>query len=358
MINNNKKDYLYLMFANKRRLLISILITAVILATGIAIAWYTPVSIPDEFAGQIAIYTRNKPNAEVTVAVIKDGNTEISSYGHDGVRIPVRERYYEIGDITSTFTGAIAARAVAAGKLSPNERISELLPLPRAVYSPSIYELLTHSSAYSSYAPDLSGPANSKHNPYSGIDANRLVAEMNNFKLTFKPPYLYSYSRFGTAAAGACLSQIYDVDFYSILTIFASEELGLKHTFVSLDNRVENGWVWNDSDAYIASLSLTSTIGDMAAYAKLYLGNGPEYLSLATDPSYEINMENDIGYFWNLTEHNNIIYHTGETGHYAAALIIDREKRMAVVVLSNYRNDRYGNVYNIGRVLLEENISL
>ena len=55
MINNNKKDYLYLMFANKRRLLISILITAVILATGIAIAWYTPVSIPDEFAGQIAI---------------------------------------------------------------------------------------------------------------------------------------------------------------------------------------------------------------------------------------------------------------------------------------------------------------
>ena len=117
---------------------------------------------------------------------------------------------------------------------------------------------------------------------------------------------------------------------------------------------MENGWVWNDSDAYIASLSLTSTIGDMAAYAKLYLGNGPEYLSLATDPSYEINMENDIGYFWNLTEHNNIIYHTGETGHYASALIIDREKRMAVVVLSNYRNDRYGNVYNIGRVLLEE----
>ena len=67
---------------------------------------------------------------------------------------------------------------------------------------------------------------------------------MNNFKLTFKPPYLYSYSRFGTAAAGACLSQVYDVDFYSILTIFASEELGLKHTFVSLDNSVENGWVW------------------------------------------------------------------------------------------------------------------
>ena len=342
------------MFANKRRLFICLFITIAILAGGIAIARYTPIPIPAEFAGQMAVYTRNKPNAEVTVAVITDSGTEISAYGHDGIRIPVRERYYEIGDITSTFTGAIAARAVAEGKLSPNERISELLPLPRAVYSPSIYELLTHSSAYSSYAPDLSGAENSKHNPYTGIDANRLVAEMNDFKLTYKPPYLYSYSRFGTAAAGACLSQIYDVDFYSILTIFASEELGLKHTFVSLDNRVENGWIWDDGDAYIASLSLTSTIGDMAAYAKLYLGNGPDYLSLTTDPSYEINVENDIGYFWNLTEHNNIIYHTGETGHYAAAMILDRESRMAVVVLSNYRNDRYGNVYDLGRALLED----
>ena len=342
------------MFANKRRLLICILITAAIVAAGIAIAWYTPVTIPAGFTAQMAVFTRNKPNAEVTVAVIKDSGTEISAYGHDGIRIPVSERYYEIGDITSTFTGAIAARAIAEGKLSPNERISELLPLPRAVYSPSIYELLTHSSAYSSYAPDLSGPAYSKHNPYTGIDANRLVSEMNDFKLTYKPPYLYSYSRFGTAAAGACISQVYDVDFYSILTIFASEELGLKHTFVSLDDRVENGWIWDDGDAYIASLSLTSTIGDMAAYARLYLGSGPDYLSLATDPSYEINVENDIGYFWNLTEHNSIFYHTGETGHYAAALIIDRENRIAVVVLSNYRNDRYGNVYDIGRALLAE----
>ena len=342
------------MFANKRRLLICILITAAILAAGTAIAWYTPVMIPAGFAGQMTAYTRNKPNAEVTVAVITDSGTEITAFGHDGIRIPVRERYYEIGDITSTFTGAIAAKAVAEGKLSPNERISELLPLSRAVYSPSVYELLTHSSAYSSYAPDLSGPASSGHNPYTGIDANRLVAEMNDFKLTYKPPYLYSYSRFGAAAAGACISQIYDVDFYSILTIFAGEELGLKHTFVALDNRVENGWVWDDGDAYIASLSLSSTIGDMAAYAKLYLGNGPDYLSLATDPSYEINMENDIGYFWNLTEHNSIIYHTGETGHYAAALIIDRDSRIAVIVLSNYRNDRYGNVYDLGRTLLEE----
>ena len=35
-------------------------------------------------------------------------------------------------------------------------------------------------------------------------------------------------------------------------------------------------------------------------------------------------------------------------------MILDRESRMAVVVLSNYRNDRYGNVYDLGRALLEE----
>ena len=349
------KGKTFCMFANKKRLLICLLITAAVLAAGIAIAWYTPVSIPSGFAGKMAVYTRNKPNAEITVAVIREGSTEINAYGHDGIRIPVQDRYYEIGDITATFTGAIAARAAAEGKLSPNERISELLPLPRAVYSPSVFELLTHSSAYSSYSPDLNGSKTAKRNPYTGIDANRLVAEMNEFKLTYKPPYLYSYSRFGAAVTGAFLSQVYDVDFYSILTIFAREELGLKHTFVALDNSVKNGWIWDDGDAYIASLALSSTISDMAAYARLYLGNGPEYLSLATDPAYEINADADIGYFWNLTDSNRIIYHTGETGHYAAAIVIDRESRMAVVVLSNYRNDRYGNVYDMARALLEEN---
>ncbi len=339
----------------KKRLILTLLITAAVLGAGISIALFTRVPIPADAEGQIRMYSRNKPELELTVAVISPEGTDIRAYGHDGARISVPDRVYEIGDITKTFTGAIAAKAVSEGKLSPNNKVADILPLSRAAYSPSFYELFTHSSAYSDYAPDLRRDSSlSGINPYSGIDANELVSQMNAFKLTYKPPYLYSYSNFGAAAAGAVISQVYNVDFYSILTIFAQEELGLKHTFVSLDNSVENGWSWLASDAYIASSSLSSTIGDMVAYARLYLNGAKGYLKLAAEETYEINAENNIGYFWNITNREQILWHSGETAHYASSIMIDRRSGVAVVVLSNYTNDRYGNTEQIARTILTE----
>ncbi len=340
----------------QKRTLIFTLITLAVLAAGICIAVFTRVPIPMGSENQLRVYSRNKPDAEITVAVITPEGTEINAYGHDGARIPVPDRLYEIGDITKTFTGAIAARAVADGKLSPNERVQEILPLSRIVYSPTVFELLTHSSAYADFAPGINHAIIGK-NPYAGISFNNLVSQMHSFKLASEPPYLYSYSNFGTAVAAAVISQIYDVDFYSILTIFAQEELGLRHTFVALDKNAPDGWVWNNTDAYIASDGLTSTIGDMVAYARQYLNGEQEYLALATQPMVEINAENSSGYFWNISTGGDVFWHDGETGHYASFLLIDRDRHLAVIILSNYGNDRFGSIRDIGFQLYAETLA-
>ena len=332
----------------QKRFLIFFWLIVLVLALGICIAVFTRVPIPMGAENQFRVYSRNKPDAEITVAVITPDGTDITAYGHDGARIPVPDRLYEIGDITKTFTGAIAARAVMDGKLSPNERVSEILPLSRAVYSPTVFELLTHSAAYADFAPGIDKTGISGKNPYTGISANDLVSQMHDFRLTSEPPYLYSYSNFGTAAAAAAISQTYDVDFYSILTIFAQEELGLRHTFIALEKSVDHGWVWKNTDAYLASHGLTSTIGDMVAYARLYLNGKHEYLSLAAQPMVEINAENSSGYFWKVSTGGNCIWHDGETGHFASFLLIDRDRRIAVIILSNYGNDRFGNIRDIG----------
>ena len=340
---------------NKRRLIIFTLITLAVLSLGICIAVFTPVPIPAGVENMVRVYTRNKPDAKITVAVITPEGTETYAYGHDGIRIPVPEISYEIGDITKTFTGAIAAKAVMDGILSPTARISDILPLSRAVYSPTVFELLTHSSAYSSYAPGISRAEGFiGRNPYEGISANDVVSQTFGFKLTYEPPYLYSYSNFGTAVAGAAISKLYDVDFYSILTIFAQEELGLRHTWVDLEGELDHGWAWKDTDAYLASHGLSSTIGDMVANARLYLNGGHEFLNLAAEPMVEINADNSVGYFWNVTNSGNILWHSGETGHYASQIMIDRNRHIAVIILSNYGNDRYGNIREIGFALMDE----
>ena len=339
---------------NKRRFFVIMGLLLATVAAGVLIAIYTYPRIPADAQGKIRLYTRNKPKAEVTVAVLSDTGDEVFAYGHDGRPIPVPDRVYELGDITMTFTGAIAAKAISEGALSPYDRLGDLLPLNRAAYSPAFYELVTHSSAYSSYAPDVYSDPLHTRNPYSGITANHLVAEMNAFKLSYRPPYLYSYSRFGAAAAGAALSEIYDVDFYSILTIFAQQELGLTHTFIPLGDDAHKGWKWQTTDAYLASSSLASTVGDMAAYARLYLNDAVPYLSLAGNAIYEANAENSIGHFWNLSDKGRVLWHAGETDHSSAAILIDRTNRIAVIVLSNYRNDRFGSATDIAEACLLE----
>ena len=341
---------------NRKRLLIAILVFLAVTAATIGIYVLTPVSLPSGVQDKITKYTRNKPRAELTVVTLTPDSTEVTAYGHDGERIPVTDRTYEIGGITRAFTGAIAAKAIAEGRLSPNESCAELLPLARPAYEPTIFELLTDSAAYSAYAPGIRGSGYTGRNPYSGIDGNELIAQMNTFKLSYKPPYLYSCSLFGAAVAGAAVSQAYDVDFYSILTIFAQEELGLKHTCVSLDGGPDHAWQWRTNDAYIAALGLTSTAGDMTALARLYLSGEYSPLNDAVKRLLEINADADAGYLTTVRS-DGVIWLTGETGHYAACMMVDRENKQAVIVLSNYPNDRYGNVNDIAEAVFAKTLA-
>ncbi|MDO5445728.1 MAG: serine hydrolase [Eubacteriales bacterium] len=336
----------------KKRNIITLLCILVVIAAAAAIVKFTPVPQPAAASGKIALYTRNKPDAEITVAVIADGETKIVAYGHDGESIPVPERSYEIGQITRTFTGALAAEAVRDGLLSLDDSVSDFLTLSRGAYSPTVLELLTHSSAYSDYAPEVSGERSS--NPYHGITGNDIVASMNSFRLSYKPPYMYSDSDYGAAVLGSVISKLYDVDFYSILTIFVQEKLGLEHTFVALEKCMENGWKWNTDDAYIASLGLTSDISDMVSYVKLYLAGALPVIEMASDPLYEVNAESSVGYMWTVSRMGWILSQAGETGHYSAAVKIDKNNKAAVVVLSNYPDDRYGNTMDIAGALLKE----
>lgn len=337
---------------NRKRILISILCIAAVIAATAAVYVFTVVPIPPDSASKIALYTRNKPDAELTVAVISPEGTTVSAYGHDGVSIPVPDRSYEIGGITRTLTGALAAKAAEEGHLSFEDSVSSVLPLNTGNYSPSVFDLLTHTSAFSDYAPGVSSVSLNGSNPYSGIDSYDILVGINNFHLKYEAPYLYSCSDFGTAVLGMMISKVYDVDYYSILTIFTQQELGLENTFINTGSAP--GWIWQTDDAYIAALGLSSTISDMIAYAKLYLSSEYSFLSDAASPLQEINADFSSGCMWNISDRGRIIGQSGETASGAAQIYICIPDGTAVIVLSNYRNDRYGDLSDIAMALLSE----
>ena len=150
------------------------------------------------------------------------------------------------------------------------------------------------------------------------------------------------------------ISKVYDVDFYSIMTIFAQQNLGLSDTGISLDSGLEKSWLWYNNDAYIASLGLTSTINDMVSYAELYLEGSESYLRTASEPLYEISADTCAGYLWLVSKGTGVLSRSGSTSGYSAAIKIDPIYGTAVIVLSNYPDDRYGSTAELADALMYE----
>ena len=153
----------------------TILLLLAVITGGVCIALFSPVPIPSDPGSMIRTYTRNKPDVHLTLAIVTPSGTEVTVYGHDGEILPVSDRTYELGGITKTFTGAIAAKAVSEGRISPSEKISEFLPLVRSAYAPTLYELVTHTSAYASYSPGVSADPFSRKNQYTLPSAATIV---------------------------------------------------------------------------------------------------------------------------------------------------------------------------------------
>lgn len=336
----------------KKRLIIAILCMLAAAGAAVAVALLTPARLVSGAENKIALYTRNKPEAELTVAVVTADDVTIRAYGHDGKEISVPDRYYELGPVTRTFTGAVTAKAVEDGVLNLQSPVSSFLTLASGTYCPMVQDLLTHSSAYADYAPGVS--LSKKTNPYSGITGTDIVSDMSSFILKYPAPYLYADSDFGVAALSTVLAKAYNVDYYSILTLFIRNALGLENTYVAVEGTIADGWQWNYDDAYIADLGLTSNISDMTEYVRILLAEPNAFIHRACDALYEVNADLHTGYFWNISPKDWILSQSGSTGHYAAAVSVDKNRGIGVVVLSNYADDRYGTAGEIADAVLQE----
>lgn len=335
---------------------------AILCFIGMAAAVYafTPVEIPSVAAQKIETYTRNKPAAEISIAIITDAGTFYSAYSRDGKLSELPDTEYEIGPVSKTFLGAFLAKEALDGKISLTDRIGSVLPIQQWSYNPMIIDLATHTSAYGSYEPAKF--SNLKYsfgkNPYTGITAYNMITEMDDFRLTQQGPFPLSYSDFGVTILGMALAEINGKDYVTLMTDYIQNSLGLTHTYFALDHPVRYGWKWSEGDAYIATAGLTSNLYDMAEYAKMYLGTTRAEMIESTRPLCYVDENLSVGYLWGLTGNGSIVAHTGETAHYASQILIDKEHRVAVVVLSNYCNDRYGNVADIAQAILDETNSI
>lgn len=288
--------------------------------------------------------TSGSDRAVITVGVIKDGKSEWTVYGKDGAELPKTLHTYEIGSLTKTVTASLVMKLVDEGKMSLDAPISDYLELPERAHYPTIRELLTHTSGYSSYYFEgaMIGNFFGGKNSFYTIGDSAILNTLKNTEIS-ADKHKFDYSNFGYAALGLILERVTETEFTRLCDDYLHDELGLVNSRIS-DGNGDLGrlWDWQPGDTYMAAGAILSDIEDMLKYAQAQLdGFSENHESFAVidtvNENYRlmgINMD-EIGAAWLIDRENGFVWHNGGTGDYNSYLGFCEETKTAVVVLSN-----------------------
>ncbi|MEO4052833.1 serine hydrolase domain-containing protein [Solibacillus sp. CAU 1738] len=331
--------------------------------------------ISDETLRLIKRASRGKKHLKLTVGYLIDNNPVIKIYNEHGELDSSNKYYYEIGSITKTFTASLLSKYVFENKLSINDSIQKYIEeLKEHEYYPTLLRLATHSSGYSQTLPLNkreylnimfglifgNGDFN-KNNPLN-MDINKMEMLIEKNKLK-EVDYSWKYSNFGISLIGYCLGIVSGRGYWDTMNDFLYNELGLRDTYLGISNNNLQGfnrknidcgnWEWNKENLISAAGAISSTADDLLQYAKINIHEDKPYLSLCHKKHGNRTKKYDMGLGWLLLKNNNnVILHGGGTGCFSSFLGIDKEKKVASVVLANYRLGRNDDE-NIGISLLE-----
>ncbi|MGE7840300.1 serine hydrolase domain-containing protein [Lysinibacillus sp. NPDC093712] len=318
---------------------------------------------------------RGKNHLKLTLGYLTDNHTVIKVFNENGELDSSIKYHYEIGSITKTFTTSLLSKYVFENKLSLNDSIQMYIEeLKGEDYYPTLLRLATHTSGFGAKLPlnnwqylnlflDLikgSGDIN-KHNPLN-MDFNKMKMLIENNKLKEKD-YSWKYSNFGIALIGYGLGIVSAKGYWNTMNDYLQHELGLNDTYLGTTNNNLQGydkknndcgnWQWNEGNLISPAGAITSTAEDLLQYAKIIMNEDKKYMSISHQKHGHGTKKYDMGLGWWLLKNNNhVMLHGGGTGCFSTFLAIDKEKKVASVVLANYRLGRNDDE-KIGISLLE-----
>lgn len=317
-------------------------------------------------------YLTKYPRAAVTVGIVDASGTHVFGFGQLKQKKPESrpdgKTIYQIGSITKTFTCTMLAEQAILGNLKlddPAQKfLSNNLVLPREQDREiTLEELATHHSGL----PRLPQLANFfmlggaiAQNPYAGNSWEDMPTIMRTVWLSKPIGKHYGYSNLAMGLLGEALVEATKSDSYAqLIEDRISKPLGMPDTAVELDDQQAGRLVqgYNSLGLMVstwefASLegcgALYSTVDDLLTYAAANLGlretNLYSAMQLAQQPRPQYPWPaGPMGLGWHITEKKSdnseqpgCVWHNGMTGGYASMLMLVPERKLAVVVLSNF----------------------
>lgn len=284
-----------------------------------------------------------------------------SNFSKEGVcgnrsLMPIEENsldtLYDMASLTKVIvTNTITLRAIQAGKMDINDKISKYLDYD---FDITVYDLLTHQSGLQ---PDLDNQNMKSHQDF--------VDELKNIKLQYTPRSKCVYSCVGFIFLGMILEKVYNKPLDEIAkeevfiplemkrATFKSDVTKSAPTELTINRGLVRGKVHDESAYYsekaLGNAGLFCDINDASKFVKMILNDGKVKNGIYLDKKY-IDMLFDIkvrdldGFGrstgWLVGKNNitgdkvsdNTISHTGFTG---TSIVIDRDNNLGIIILSN-----------------------
>ena len=303
-------------------------------------------------------FCKGKTHMKLTIGTLANGETSYKMFGADG-EIPYESHGYEIGSMTKTFVGVMLAKNIHEGKMSLDDPLSKYVDgLDTSKYYPTLKRLVTHTAGYGGIPITrldiakfmlndiFKGSMNGGKLPPFNMDLERMTKLLRETTVEDKD-YPWKYSNFGVGVLGYAIGVVSGKGYWDTMNDFLQNELGLMQTFTGNSpnkilqgydrkNRNIGNWEWGN-DHMAPAGDLRSTAADILAYAQMNMNEEKPYLAMAHKKYASLSKKYDQGLGWlQDADNHNIISGMGGTGAFSSFLAVDKQKKVACTLLTNY----------------------
>lgn len=303
----------------------------------------------------ICKYTNFYPDGtQLAIAFIENGKVKffrgIVKQNDTLKDIDNKDSVFGIGSITKVFTSALLARAVVDHQVSLDETVDKVLGYP---LKDNAQITLKQLSNHTSGLPRLSNKIMSDlmkgtQQPYANYSEQDLKKDLtDNLKLESAPGTKYAYSNFGAGLLAYSLSKVEKKSYEEMLQHQIFEPLKMKHS-TTVRNKIENYLIkglnangdaarlWDFSEIYKGCGSIYSSVNDLSKFVVANFKQN-KINSLLHQPTFQTDKVHSIALGWNKNVIPDYTYywHNGAVEGYRSCLIMDIEKKNAIIVLSN-----------------------
>lgn len=308
-----------------------------------------------------------------SIAIVYQGKEFIGHYGElekGKNNCPDNQTIYEIGSLSKTFAGTLAAKAVCEKKLNIEDEIQKYLPenYPNLKYGDQpilVKQLLSHTSGFPNMLPfeanTILADFTNHNTPakinelYKNYNQKDFLRDLHKVKIDTVPGYKYSYSSAGSQLVAFILEKVYQTKYEKLLTDYVTQNIAMQNTKINLSSQeAKKLAVGYHSDNSVitspmpqlpwgASGNMKSTIPDMVKYMKFQLKNNE---IVAESHKTIVKFDNDfsIGYFWNIDTGNKklgpfYVHHGGVPRSQCYIYIVPKYDLGAFIITNQSGND-------------------